>query len=100
MCDIINYVYIFNPLNLGELPISLSVDTYLPYEYREVEINEDDAIEQAYVILRQKMDEELPDAQIMKKSLSGEFVDGKYILKCTVVAVCDIARQVDFKVVD
>ena len=100
MCDIINYVYIFNPLNLGELPISLSVDTYLPYEYREVEINEDDAIEQAYVVLRQKIDEELPDAQIMKKSLSGEFVDGKYILKCTVIAICDIAKQVEFEVVN
>lgn len=100
MCDIINYVYMFNPLNLGELPISLSVDTYLPYEYKEVEINENEAIEQAYEILREKMDEELPDAQILRKKLSGEFVDGKYILKCTVVAICDIARQVDFQVVN
>lgn len=96
--DIINYVYILNPFSLGELPISLSVDEYYGYETVDVEISEEEAMEQAYEVLRQKIDAELPNAQILKKSLQGEIVDGKYVLKCTVTAICDIAKQVEFEV--
>lgn len=98
--DIINYVYTFNPFSLGELPISLSVDEYYEYEMVEVEITESEAMEQAYEVLRQRIDAELPDAQILRKSLHGEIVDGRYVLKCTLVAVCDIAKQVEFEVLD
>ncbi len=96
--DIINYLYTFNPFSLGELPISISVDEYYPYEMVEVTISEQDAIEQAYEVLRQKIDSELPQAQILKKSLHGEIVDGKYVLKCTLTAICNIAKQVEFEV--
>lgn len=96
--DIINYVYTFNPFSLGELPISLSVDEYYAYEMCEVEISEEEAINQAYEVLRLRIDEELPEAQILKKSLHGEIVDGKYVLKCTVTAICNIAKQVEFEV--
>ncbi len=98
--DIINYVYIFDPFGFGELPISISTDEYYSYETIEVEIDEGEAIEQAYSELRQRIDRELPDAQILKKSLYGEFVDGKYILHCDLTAICDIARIVEFDVVE
>ncbi len=97
--DIINYVYTFNPFSLGELPISLSVEELLPYEMQEIEISEEEAIEQSYDALRAKIDSEMPDAQILKKSLYGEIVDGKYVLKCTLTAICNIAKQVEFEVV-
>ena len=96
--DIINYVCTFNPFSFGELPISLSVDEYYAYKTMDVEISESEAIEQAYEVLRQRIDEELPDAVILKKSLHGEIVDGKYVLKCTLTAICDIAKQVEFEV--
>ena len=96
--DIINYIYILDPFSLGELPISLSVNEYYGYEMVEMEISEEEAIEQAYEELRKRMDEELPEAQILKKTLHGEIVDGKYVLKCTVTAVCNIAKQVEFEV--
>ncbi len=98
--DIINYVYILNPFSLGELPISLSVNEYYGYEMVDVEISEEAAIEQAYEMLRQKIDEALPEAQILKKTLHGEIVDGKYVLKCTVTAICNIAKQVEFEVIN
>ena len=98
--DIINYIYILNPFSLGELPISLSVNEYYGYEMVEMEISEEEDIEQAYEELRKRMDEELPEAQILKKTLHGEIVDGKYVLKCTVTAVCNIAKQVEFEVLD
>lgn len=96
--DIINYIYTLNPFSLGELPISLSVDEYYGYEMVEVEISEEEAMSQAYELLRARIDEELPEAQILKKSLQGEIVDGKYVLKCTVTAICNIAKQVEFEV--
>ncbi len=96
--DIINYIYTFNPFSLGELPISLLVDEYYGYEMVEVEISEEESMEQAYELLRARIDEELPEAQILKKSLQGEIVDGKYVLKCTVTAICNIAKQVEFEV--
>ena len=97
-CDIINYVYIFNPFSLGELPISISVDEYYPYEMRDIEISEEEAIELAYGLLATKIVEELPDAQVLKKSIQGEIVDGKYVLTCHLTAICNIARQVEFEV--
>ena len=96
--DIINYVYTFDPFSLGELPISLSVNEYYGYELLEVEISEEEAMEMAYDELRKRIDEELPEAQILKKSLYGEIVDGKYVLRCTVTAICNIAKQVEFEV--
>ena len=96
--DIINYVYAFNPFSLGELPISLSVDEYYEYEMVEVEISEEEAIDEAYEMFRQKIDATMPEAQILKKSIQGEIVDGKYVLKCTVTAICNIAKQVEFEV--
>ena len=98
--DIINYVYTFNPFSLGELPISLFVEEIYPYTSCEVEISEDEAMEQAYEVLRERIDAELPGAQILKKSLYGETFDGRYILKCTITAICNIARQVEFDVVN
>lgn len=98
--DIINYVYALNPFSLGELPISLSVDEYCEYEMIDVEISEQEAMEQAYEMLRSQIDESLPEAQILKKTLQGEIVDGKYVLKCTVTAICNIAKQVEFEVLN
>ncbi|MBR3845367.1 MAG: sporulation protein YqfD [Clostridia bacterium] len=99
-CDIINYLYTFDPFSLGELPIALSVEEYRPYEIRDIEISEDEAIEQAHAKLREIIDGALPDARILKKSVQGEFVDGKYVLKCELTAICDIAKQVELDVID
>lgn len=96
--DIIDYVYALNPFSLGELPISLSVDEYYPYEMLDIEISEEEAMDEAYEMLRQKIDATMPEAQILKKTLQGEIVDGKYVLKCTVTAICNIAKQVEFEV--
>ena len=71
-----------------------------PYEIRDIEISEDEAIEQAHAKLREIIDGALPDARILKKSVQGEFVDGKYVLKCELTAICDIAKQVELDVID
>lgn len=97
-CDIMNYEYAFDPFSLGEMPISLRVDTFLPYVEQSVVISEEEAIEQAYQLLRERIDSELPGAQILRKRLLGEMVDGRYVLTCHITALCDIARTVEFDV--
>ena len=67
---------------------------------RDIEISEDEAIELAYGLLATKIAEELPDATVLKKSIQGEIVDGKYVLTCHLTAICNIARQVEFEVID
>ncbi len=97
-CDIMNYEYTFDPFSLGELPVSVSTQVYLPYVEVETEIGADEAEQMAYEVLRDKMDAELGEAQILKKTLYGKISDGKYILVCRVVAICDIARTSEFEI--
>ena len=98
--DIINYVYTFNPFSLGELPISISVDEYYAYEMITVAISEDEANLQAQELLYERINEELPEVQILKKALQGEIVGDRYVLKCTVTAICNISKQVEFEVLN
>lgn len=98
--DIINYIYTFNPFSLGELPISISVDEYYAYEMITVTLSEDEAFSQAQELLYERINQELPEVQILKKSLQGEIVGDKYVLKCTVTAICNISKQVEFEVLN
>lgn len=95
-CDIINYVYALNPFSLGELPISISVDTYYPFELVEIELSEEEAMDRAYEALQREIENDIPGAQILKKTIHGELIRDRYVLKCSIVALCDIARQVEF----
>ena len=97
-CDIINYEYKLDPLGLGELPVSLSVEKEFPYTVELVEIDEETAIELAYLELRAAMDREIPGAQLLKKTVYGELVQDRYILKCTVVCIEDIAKLSEFEI--
>ncbi len=97
-CDIMNYEYALDPFSLGELPILLKVEEYLPYEMSEITITESEAIDQAYAELRRLIDVELPESQILKESLYGEFREGKYVLHCDLTVICDIARQIEFEI--
>jgi len=98
--DIINYIYTFDPFSIGELPVSVVTEEYYPYELVDVEISESEAMDLAYGELRARIDEELPDAVILKKVLHGELTDGKYVLKCTLTAICDISKQIEFEVIN
>lgn len=97
-CDIINYEYNLNPLGLGDMPISLSVEKNFPYTYEVVEIDEATARELAYLELRAAIEREIPDAQLLKKTVYGELLEDSYILECTVVCIEDIAKLLEFEI--
>ena len=97
-CDIINYEYILDPLGLGALPISVSVEKNFPYTMELVDIDEATARELAYLELRALIEREIPDAQLLKKTVYGELLEDSYILECTVVCIEDIARISEFEI--
>lgn len=97
-CDIINYEYRLNPFGLGDLPVSVSVEKNYPYTYESVDIDEELALSLAYYELRAKIETEIPDAQLLKKSIYGELYEDSYILKCTVVCIEDIAKISEFDI--
>lgn len=99
-CDIISCKYTPNPLSLGELPVSLTSTDYYPYEEWSVRIGEAEAIEQAYRELYSQIENALPEAQILKKEISGELREDEYVLCCTVSALCNIARCVEIEIDD
>ena len=63
-------------------------------------LSEDEAFSQAQELLYERINQELPEVQILKKSLQGEIVGDKYVLKCTVTAICNISKQVEFEVLN
>ena len=97
-CDIINYEYSFDPFGLGALPISVSVQRVCPYIYERQTLDPAEAEELAYYELWARIEAELPDAQLLKKSISVSLTESSYILNCTVVCIEDIAKILEFEI--
>lgn len=97
-CDIISCKHVLDPLSLGELPVAIVSEDYYPYLEQVQRISVEEAITQAYEELYLRISETLPEAQILKKELSWELCDGEYVLRCTVSALCNIARRVGIEI--
>ena len=76
----------------------MSIEKDYPYTYETVDIDEALAQELAYYELRAMIDTELPDAQLVKKSIYSELTQDSYILKCTVFCIEDIAKISEFDI--
>ena len=90
-CDTIDTVeYLETPWGT-RLPIGVRTVRY--YEYSESEeIRSEEAAERlALYKLRLLMEEEMKDASLVEKKISGELVGGKYILNCKAECIENIA---------
>ena len=97
-CDIINYEYRLNPFGFGNLPISVSVEKEFPYAFESTVIDEKYASELAFYQLRMMIESEIPEAQLLKKSITTECYDDKFVLECTVYCIEDIAKISEFDI--
>lgn len=97
-CDIINYEYRLNPFGFGKLPISVSVEKEFPYTVESKAIDAEYAAELAFYELQMTMEREMPDAQLLKKSITTECYDDRYVLECTVYCIEDIAMISEFDI--
>ena len=65
---------------------------YTPeYEEQESVLQEGAAVERALYVLRCRMAEEIPDAVLLKKVMTGELGDESYRLNCRVECIENIA---------
>ena len=80
------------------LPISFHKDTYLPYETVRERRDADTVRVLAYEALRRKIETELPEAELLKKTIRTEMDDGVFRLVCTLTCLEDIGKVQEFSV--
>lgn len=97
-CDKIDNVDSFV---LGEgvsLPFSVLTEQYFPYEYREATRDHAQAEALAYYELERQLALSLPDAELLRKSITVTLTDDAYLLHCKVTCLEDIAEVREFTV--
>ena len=94
-CDTINTVEYFETFGGDTLPFGVRTVKYLAYVTETVRRSEESAVELALYMLRCKMAEDVPDGTLVKKEISGEFIDGEYRLICRAEYIENIAKTVE-----
>lgn len=79
------------------LPIFVLREYRLPYTEGLMTLNEEEAVRAAHLRLRGEMAAALADAELLKKSFSGEWTDGGYRLTCTVECISDITVPLTYE---
>lgn len=97
-CDKIDTVEDFTLREGVTLPISFHKDTYLPYETVRERRDADTVRVLAYEALRRKIETELPEAELLKKTIRTEMDDGVFRLVCTLTCLEDIGKVQEFSV--
>lgn len=73
------------------LPIFVHREYRLPYTEELLTLTEEEAVRAAHLRIRGAMAAALTDAELLRKSFSGEWTDEGYLLTCTVECITDIA---------
>lgn len=90
-CDTIDTVEFFETPWGTRLPLGVRTVRYYEYEERQEKRSEEAAEGLALYKLRLLMEEELSDARLVSKRISGELVKDKYILNCRAECIENIA---------
>jgi hypothetical protein len=95
-CDTINRVEYFSLFGDIRLPIGIRSTEETVYETEKLRYSEKEAMNLAYYKLSQRIDEELSDAQILKKSVSTYIDNDQYILECRMKCIENIGLIYEF----
>lgn len=95
-CDTIESVEM---MTLGDVRIPVGIKTVMRSEYTTVNQTHtpEEAMEIAYYRLERQISAEIPEGQILRKSINTEIGESSYILTCTVRCVEDIAEVLEFE---
>ena len=92
-CDTIDTVEYFELPMSVRLPFGVRTVRYLEYDTVTAKRSEESAVELALYTLRCRMDSEVPDGMLTKKTLSGVLGDNGYELYCKAEYIEDIAKR-------
>ncbi|MBO7293702.1 MAG: sporulation protein YqfD, partial [Clostridia bacterium] len=79
------------------LPIFVLREYRLPYTEELLTLTEEEAVRAAHLRIRGAMAAALTDAELLRKSFSGEWTDEGYLLTCTVECISDIAAPLTYE---
>ena len=99
MCDTIESVEKLRFFNGDILPIGIKTVDNLFYRTEARRYTESEAMNIAYYRLNEQIRAELPNGEILKKTVRYEVTDNSYVLYCTVHCIEDIAIVQDFEFV-
>ena len=80
--------------DLAELPCYLITVTHREYELVSHTRSEQEALDEAYRLLYQKIDSELSDFEILERVVNEEIRDDGVTLYCDIYCIMDIAKEV------
>ena len=99
-CDIIEEERNICAWGRYPLPVSLTVKKAQPYTERGFTRTTDEALALAYAGLAAELSQLSEEAQILQKNISTTITDTALTLDCSVLCIENIARQVEFDVVE
>lgn len=80
------------------MPVGTTTKRYLEYEYITAKRTENEAEHLAYFELTQRINTELGNALVLKKTITPRISDNSFSLHCTVICLENISQAVDFDV--
>ena len=95
-CDTINRVEYFDLFGEIRLPVAVRSIAETVCVTENVRYSDAQAMELAYYELARKIDDELSDAQILKKSISAYIENDQYILECKIKCIENIGLTYEF----
>ncbi len=98
-CDIIKKEIGWELFGGRPVPIWFTVEQTVPYQLQTKERTAEEATLLAYAELERQLGALASDAQLLQKQISATVSDDALVLECRIVCVRDIARQVEFEIV-
>lgn len=95
-CDTIESVKNLRLWSGDRLPVGVRTVSELWYETEACRYTEEEAMNIAYYRLRERIESELSEAELLRKTVECEITDNAYILYCTVECIEDIAVMREF----
>lgn len=97
-CDTIERVEHFGLREDSTLPVGIRTVEFLEYRTVEAKRSPDAAEELAYYYLRLRMESEIPEGMLVRKSLRTELTDEEFVLYCDAEYIEDIAEVKNIEV--
>ena len=98
-CDTIESVENMRYFNGDILPVGVRTVSRIIYKTEVKRYTEEQAMRIAYYRLEEAIANEIPDGQILRKSIEWEITEDKYILRCSLGCIENIARVQEFEYV-
>ncbi len=96
--DIIKYSNNLNFFGLGDLPVGIRTEEYLPYSYVSSRYDGEMAMKLAFYRLKCQLEKDFGDAQLLSKTITTNLTENEFILDCTLVCIENIALQSEFEI--